>query len=386
MRSLPPLFLLIVAVPADGRAQSLPQSLPQSQPATAPASRGTTPDKKTGKTEKKKSPAKAEEGAASEEEASYPSWTLSASAGATGGYDSKATLSRNVILQESKASGTTELTAKLGPTLSVTETLSTSLEYSFGHKLNYSDHNLDEQTHGLELGGKYAGERVEASLSYAVSFSILLPKDVFYSIEHQPKASLSVLIVKPFYVAAEYSFHYYDIHDPSADAQAAGGQVHTVDIYPDLYFSERLDIYAGYELELAKLGMLRETWTFNTGATVPYDSDQSYKGHFFYLHVKGKPHTSLSLTLDGKIGRKLFPNAVIPPGPGPGGKGEKRGRGDTFARVELTASWSFWKDLSLDGYFSYEHSGSTLSTQRQLSSYDSFTGTLGLSWSHDWAL
>jgi len=361
------LFLTVLVAPLLG-GEALGQSRPTS--ATAPATRPSS--------QKVAAAAAAAEEEEEEEEVTYPSWSLDASAGVEAGYDTKDSLSKVVRLQGSSASATTTISAGVGPTLSVTETLSTSLAYAFEHELNYANHDLDAQTHGLSWSGKYAGDRLEASLSYDISFAVLLPKDVFYSIEHEPHATAEVRIVKPLYLAAEYGLHVYDIRDSSA--AYLNGLVHTVELYPDLYFSERLDIYAGYKLQLAHLGVLAETFVLPSGAAVPYGSDQSYTGHFFYAHAKWKPHRRVKLTLDGKVGRKSFPAAIIPLGTGPRASTRPAERVDTFGTLDLGASWRFWRGFSLDGSFSYEKSSSSLKTEFQLSSYDAFAGTLGLTW------
>jgi hypothetical protein len=373
MRASLVVLALLLTTPALARpAASTPASSPAaSVPASASAAART--------------PAAEEEVEEEEQpEPPPPRWSLTASVGVTGGYNDNISVSNLVRPGEQVGSWTTEISGRIKPALRLIPHLKARLGYSFDQSIYYAESNLNTQSHALTPSLKWSSERLDLALSYGFSVHALIPKNTLYSLEHEPKLSTEVLVKGPFYVGLEYRFHYYDVRDP--DYLYLKGQIHTVELYPELYFEEKLVAYLGYKLGIARLG--EQSDSFQGGqqgqVTIDVTSAQSYNGHFGFLHVSWLPHERLTLTVDAELGRKsYFDSTVRGGGQGPGaGKQVGYSRVDTVVSVSFTPSWRFWRGFSLDGYFGYEKSSSSVKSTALASSYDNLVGSLGLSWEH----
>ncbi len=315
-----------------------------------------------------------------------PRWTLEASVGATAGYNDNISLTPLVRPGEQQAAWTTEVSGKVKPALRLAPHLKAKLGYSFNQTIYYGHSELDTQTHELAPALKWSSERLDASVSYGFQLHALVPKNTLYSLEHVAKGSTEILIKGPFYVGLDYTFHYYDVRD--AEYAYLAGQIHTVEVYPELYFEEKLTAYLGYKLEVARLGVQADRFQGGVQGQVNVDvlSAQSYNGHYAYLHLEWLPHPRLTLTLDAELGRRsYFESSVRGQGPGPGPGGGKQNafaRVDTVFSASFAPSFRFWRGFSVNGYFGYEKSSSSVRATALQSSYDNFVGTLGLSWEH----
>jgi opacity protein-like surface antigen len=343
------------AAPASAESASAPASATKPAKAAAPA---------------------AEEGEREKPEKPESPWSLEASIGVTAGYNDNATITRFERMNEAQASATTDITAGIKPKLKLGERWRLALGYDFEQKLYYSASDLDSQTHSLTPSLKLATERVEATLSYELAFSALIPKNVFYSIEHEPKLAGEILIKGPFYACFEYAIRFYDIRDPSYSY--LNGRKHHLDVYPELYFEGKLTTYLGFRLNWAKLGEKKDKGKAGGELTVP----ESYLGLAAFLHVTYNPHESVTLKLDTELGRNRYEDLTGQPPPGAPGGQKTFERTDTNFSVSLEAGWRFWRGFSISGYFSYEKNNSPVSLQLLATSYSNITGYGGLSWEY----
>jgi hypothetical protein len=355
------------------------------QPATAPSSTPASAVTKTAPAPLKTKAPPEEEQEEEQPEPPPPRFTLEVSVGATAGYNDNISLTPLVRPGEQQAAWTTELSGKIRPALRLVPHLKAKLGYSFNQSIYYGHSDLDTQKHELAPSLKWSSERLDASLSYGFQLHALVPKNTLYSLEHVAKGSTEILVKGPFYLGLDYTFHYYDVRD--AEYAYLAGQVHTVELYPELWFEEKLTAYVGYKLELARLGVQADR--FQGGqqgqVTVDVDSAQSYNAHVGFLHVSWLPHPRLTLTLDAELGRRLYFDSMVRgqgSGPGPGGKQGAYARVDTIFSTSFAPSVRVWRGLSIDGYFAYEKSSSSVRTTALQSSYDNLVGTLGLSWEH----
>jgi hypothetical protein len=323
----------------------------------------------------------------------YPSWSWGGSVSSLAGYDDNITISPLVRFGDKRGSGTTELSGRIGPELQLTERLSTALAYGFDHTFYFADSDLDLQRHTVRLTGTLSHDRVEASLGYRFGLSALLPKGTLYSLDHQPSLSVEVLLRKPLWLGLDYTFHYYDVRD--ASYAYLGGQRHTIEAYPEIYLARKLTLYAGYRLDLLRIGSTVDEVVGAGGGAVEVTSPQSYNAHYFFLYARWRPVASLALILGGRVGQRIYTEPIsgatsgrstasgggsgAGQGPGPGGSAVSRA--DTVLTVEPGISWKFWKGLSLKASFYYERSWSSVSTRRVLaSSYDNLAGSGGIAW------
>jgi hypothetical protein len=302
------------------------------------------------------------------------SWSSKVSLAA--GYNDNISISSAVRPGQKQGSATTALAGYFGPTLALGEVWEVSLSYSLDQSIYYNNSDYNTQTHGLELAGEYQGERLEAAVGYVLSAAALVPLGVFYSLEHNLSGSLDLLAIEPLWFGLEYSFHYYDIKEEDYDY--LGGTKHTADLYGELFLKKVL-VYLGYRLQVARLGQLQDEMVTNSGIVIQTTTPLSYQGHLAFLRGRWRPIETISLKFEAQVGKKLYDDAALTAGSGPGG-GKAQSRSDTFFSFSLGPAWRFFRGLSLEASFSYETTSSSIKTRRLSSSYDNFVGTGGLSW------
>jgi hypothetical protein len=202
------------ATPAPSAIPTAPRAAeePKMGPAPIATTAGSSTEKTSGSSTEKK-------------RAGHPRWSWSAWISGAGGYDSNISKSTYAKSGTPQGSGTTTLSGSIGPSLQILDTLSADLSYSLDHLLYYSNHDLDTQTHALSLALRHEGERFWLSGSYALSVSVLLPKNVFYSLDHDLGISSEILIKGPLWAGAKYRFEFADVRD--ASYAYLRGQSHT---------------------------------------------------------------------------------------------------------------------------------------------------------------
>ena len=301
-------------------------------------------------------------------------WTASVSVFA--GYDDNISISSLFRPGTKRGSGTLELGGRLGGELGLGELFEAELSYGFGQTFYFSDSELSSQSHALELEARLTHDRVEAALGYAFGVTALIPQGTFFSLDHEPSASVEVRLWRRLWAGVEYTLHCYDVRD--AAYAYLQGERHTLELYPQLFLPRKLTLYGGYRLELLRVGALVDDAGGRAGTTVSVRAPLSSNGHYLFFFARWRPLARLALGLSGRVGRRAYLEPLVTT--------EATGtsslsRTDTVLTLEPTARVFLWRGLSLRATFFFEKAFSSVSVRGLLApSYYNVAASAGVAW------